>query len=111
MDMSEIERALKKQKATLMKFLRSDTIGIINTIKPGQEHLKVGYTLEEKYPDKKFYHFVDDVVSFNQLENFPFIEVWVNTACPRIGLDDQDKFKKGVININDALNAEKILTQ
>ena len=65
--------------------------------------------LEKRYADKKFYYFIDNVVSFDQLENFNFIEVWVNTACPRVGFDDQEKFAKGVINLNDALMAEDIL--
>ncbi|MBI2112760.1 diphthamide synthesis protein, partial [Candidatus Woesearchaeota archaeon] len=52
---------------------------------------------------KKFYFFVDNTISYGQLENFPFVEVWVNTACPRIGLDDQEAFRKGVLNLKDVL--------
>ena len=46
-----------------------------------------------------------------QLENFNFIDVWVNTACPRVSFDDQEKFVKGVINLNDALSVEEILSK
>ena len=94
-----------------MKFLTADNIGIINTVKPGQEQLFTSYALEERYSDKNFYHFLDDNVSFDQLENFPFIEVWVNTACPRIGFDDQEKFARGIINVNDAINAVEFLAK
>jgi 2-(3-amino-3-carboxypropyl)histidine synthase len=92
-----------------MKFLTAKTIGVIVTIKPGQEQFRPALTLEKRYANKKFYYFLDNVVSFDQLENFNFIEVWVNTACPRVGFDDQTKFIKGVINLNDALMAEDIL--
>ena len=108
-DFDSVRGITTKYKSSLMKFLTAENIGIINTVKPGQEQLSTSYILEEKYPDKNFYHFLDDNVSFDQLENFPFIEVWVNTACPRIGFDDQEKFAKGIININDAFKAEKIL--
>ena len=104
-----VKNITTKYKSSLMKFLTAGNIGIINTVKPGQEQLFTSYALEEKYPDKEFYHFLDDNVSFDQLENFPFIEVWLNTACPRIGFDDQEKFSSGIINVNDAINAASIL--
>lgn len=106
-----IKTILRKYRGSLMKFLTATTVGVITTIKPGQEQFKPALFLEKNYPDKKFYHFIDNDVSFNQLENFPFIQVWVNTACPRVGFDDQEKFAKGVINLNDALEAERILSK
>jgi len=106
-----IKTILRKYRGSLMKFLSAETVGVISTIKPGQEQFKPALLLEKKYLDKKFYYFIDNDISFHQLENFPFINVWVNTACPRVGFDDQEKFAKGVINLNDALMAEKILSQ
>ncbi|MBS3116659.1 diphthamide synthesis protein, partial [Candidatus Woesearchaeota archaeon] len=106
---ADVKTILNKYKSSLMKFLTANRIGVIVTIKPGQEQFKAGLILEKKYPNKKFYYFIDNVISFDQLENFPFIEVWVNTACPRVGFDDQEKFRKGVVNLNDAMRAEEIL--
>ncbi len=105
----DIKNILQRYKGALMKFLTAERVGVIVTIKPGQEQLKPAFMMGEKFPDKKFYYFIDNVVSFEQLENFPFIQVWVNTTCPRVGFDDQEKFAKGVINLNDALMAEEIL--
>ena len=111
MTIEDIKIILKKYRGSLMKFLVKDTVGVLITIKPGQEHYQPALKLEENYPDKKFYYFVDNVISFDQLENFNFIDVWVNTACPRIGFDDQEKFTRGVINLNDAFNAKEILSK
>ena len=111
MSMENIKNILQKYKSALMKFLSSDSVGVIITIKPGQEHLQPSFALEKKYPHKKFYYFIDNTVSFNQLENFNFIDVWVNTTCPRVGFDDQEKFEKGVINLNDALQVEDVLSK
>lgn len=108
MDKKDIASTLQKYKGSLLKFLSARNIGVIITVKPGQEHLRPSFFLEKKFPDKKFYYFIDDAVSFSQLENFPFIDVWVNTACPRVGFDDQEQFRKGVINLSDALQAEEI---
>ncbi|MEK6809163.1 MAG: diphthamide synthesis protein [Nanoarchaeota archaeon] len=109
MGITDIKKILLRYRASLMKFLTAKTIGVIVTIKPGQEQFRPSLLLEKRYADKKCYYFIDNVVSFDQLENFNFIDVWINTACPRVGFDDQEKFTKGVINLNDALMAEDIL--
>src|SRR3989344_3164645 len=109
LDILHIKTILKKYKGSLLKFLNATTVGVLITVKPGQEQMKPSFYLEKKFPNKKFYYFLDNVVSFDQLENFPFVQVWVNTTCPRVGFDDQLKFEKGVINLNDALEAEAIL--
>ena len=111
MSVEDIKSILRKYRASLIKFLSSSKIGVLHTIKPGQEQFKASLPLEKRFPDKKFFHFVDNVVSFDQLENFPFVEVWINTTCPRVGFDDQEKFVKGVINLNDAFFASEILSK
>lgn len=97
----DVEKTLQRQKASFARFLSSRNIGVIISIKPGQEQLKASFVIEKKYPDKRFYYFLDDNISFDQLENFPFIDIWVNTACPRIGLDEQERFRKGVVNLKE----------
>ncbi len=96
MTFDDIKSILRKYKSSLMKFLGANKVGVIVTIKPGQEQFRPSLALEKKFPEKKFFYFIDNVVSFDQLENFPFIDVWVNSACPRVGFDDQEKFEHGV---------------
>jgi 2-(3-amino-3-carboxypropyl)histidine synthase len=91
----EIENYKKRKKAAFVKFLSSDTIGIIVSTKPGQHNIKQLTSLEKKYPKKEFYTFVTETLDYKQLENFPFIEAWVNTACPRIEEDIK------IVNIED----------
>jgi diphthamide biosynthesis enzyme Dph1/Dph2-like protein len=62
--------------------------------------MKKAHDLERKYPDKKFYLLLFDTLDFAQLENFNFIECFVNTACPRISYDDSEKFAKKVVDVN-----------
>ena len=109
MTANDTKKLLLQYRSSLMKFLSSERVGVIVTIKPGQQQLRAAYQLEKRFPDKKFYYFVDNVISFDQLENFPFIQTWVNTACPRIGLDDHEKFRNGVINLRDALQVDRVL--
>lgn len=101
MDKKLIDKINKRRKGALIKFHSKKNIGVIISTKPGQQFMKQAFDLEKKYPNKKFYFFIDNNISCDQLENFPFIDVWVNTACPRIGLDDQEGFRKGVVNLRD----------
>ncbi len=109
LDVSAIKKNLLRARGSLMKFLSAKTVGVIITVKPGQQQYRAALALEKKYPEKKFYYFADDKISFDQLENFPFIEVWVNTACPRVGFDDWEQFRKSVVNLEETLQAEKSL--
>ena len=105
----EVLGIFKRYRAALIKFLNAKKIGVIITLKPGQEFMKTALMLEKKFSEKKFYFFVDEAVSFNQLENFNFIDMWMNTACPRIAVDDAEWFSRGVINLNDAFLVKEIL--
>src|SRR3989344_3300452 len=99
-DMEELE---KKKKGAYIKFLSSNKVGVIISLKWGQEFMEPALRLEKKYPDKEFYYIAFETIDFGELENFPFIECFVNTACPRIGYYDTNKFRKPVVNLTDVL--------
>ncbi len=96
----------KKKKGAILKFLSSKNIGIIITKKPGQENIKRAEKLKQniikKWPNKKVYLLISDEINFNELENFNFIDIYVNTACPRIAYDDSIRTEKKLINLEDA---------
>lgn len=96
-----IDKYLKRKKGNMMKFHMSDTIGVFVTSKWGQEYKDSALKLKEMWPEKEFYYFVGDNFMENEMENFPYIECWVNTACPRIGQDDIVRHSKPVVNIKD----------
>ena len=87
-----VEKLKKQQKGALLKFLSSDNIGILVSTKPGQEKFKKAFDLKKKIK-KNCYIFLADTINPAEFENFPFIDCWINTACPRFADE-----KKGVIN-------------
>ncbi|MBU0756909.1 MAG: 2-(3-amino-3-carboxypropyl)histidine synthase subunit [Nanoarchaeota archaeon] len=99
----DVEKILKKEKGAYIKFLSSGNIGVLVTLKYGQNQYKRAKKLENKYPDKVFYYLVSDTIDFAGLANFNFIESFVNTACPRIGLDDSSVLEKPILNIDKLL--------
>ncbi len=81
-------------------FLSADTVGVLISTKPGQNWAKFK-RLEWKYRKKKFYYFLWDEINLMQLDNFPFIDIFLNTACPRIGLEDAIVHRKRILNIGE----------
>jgi len=109
MDKDDCKKIFQKYKAGLIKFLQAQNIGIIITVKPGQQQFLFSQKLAVKYPDKKVYYFAENTLDYTHMEDFNFISVWVNSSCPRVGFDDIVNMPVSMINITDALNAEEIL--
>lgn len=97
---NEIEGYKKIRKVKYTKFLHADKIGILVSVKPGQcsfsKSIKIKNKLESN--GKKCFIFVFDNLDANEMENFPFVDFWVNTACPRMA---DDTNKKNVIDISE----------
>ena len=100
LDNKEIENYKKIKKIKYTKFLSADNIGIMVTIKPGQYSYRKALEIKEKLEKKgkACFIFVFDTLDANEMANFPFIEFWINTACPRIA-DDRDK--SNVVDMNE----------
>lgn len=98
----EKRRWLRKQAARVSKVKAAKTIGILVSTKPGQFNLKKAKELKTKLEKlgKNAFIFIADTLNPNDLLNFPQIQAWVNTACPRI-VDDQELFKKPIANLDE----------
>jgi 2-(3-amino-3-carboxypropyl)histidine synthase len=97
----------KRRTAGLTRFYSSNNIGVLTTLKPGQEQVKASLELKKKFPDKNFYILVFDDLNWNSLEDFPFVECFVNTMCPRIAYDDYMKLPKPTIDYLDLVEFEE----
>ena len=91
----EVEKYKKRRKGALARFLSSNKIGILVSTKHGQSRIDEALKLAAK-KDKEYHVFAFDTLNVSDLENFPFIECWVNTACPRIADE-----KSSIINISE----------
>ncbi len=92
----------KKKDIRVSYFLTKRVFGIIVSKKPGQFRLEIAKRVKKILEDmgKEAYIFVGDDI--RDLENFPFVEVWINTACPRLKEDF-----KNVLNLEEFLNFYK----
>ena len=99
-DRKSVERYNAKRKGAYLKFLEAKEIGFLVSLKPGQNNFRKAVEWKAKLKEKNCYVFAFDTLDFNQIENFPFVECWVNTACNRI-LDDYEKFPKPLVDLSD----------
>ena len=117
LDKKDIQQQINKTKANIKRYINARKIGILVTIKPGQQYLNSALRLKEliesgkQGENKKAFIFIDDTLDLRALENYPFIEAWVNTACPRIGTDDITTIRQPMINLREAFNPVKALEE
>ena len=86
LDKKQVEAYKKRKKTALMRFYKADNVGVLVSLKPGQKFGEVDKIIK-RYKDKRFYRFVFDTLDIKELDNFPFIDAWVSTACPRLDED------------------------
>jgi 2-(3-amino-3-carboxypropyl)histidine synthase len=93
----EIKKHLQKKKSLLTRFFAARRVGILVSTKPGQNNLKAALELKKKL-EKETYLFTDNTFNIPELENFNTIDMFINTACPRIE-------GRNIIQLRDVQNA------
>jgi 2-(3-amino-3-carboxypropyl)histidine synthase len=103
----EAQKLLKQHWACIEQARNAKSFGVIIGLKPGQkrveEALKVKEIVEKQ--GKKAYLMAIREVTPESLLEFPTIDAYVNTACPRISLDAPGKFAKPILTINEFMVA------
>jgi len=83
----DIETLKKRKKFSYVRFLNSKEVGIIVSTKSGQQRLKQAREFKKKLKDKRSYLFICNNIDAAEFENFG-LDSWVNTACPRMDMND-----------------------
>jgi 2-(3-amino-3-carboxypropyl)histidine synthase len=99
----EAQRIVKQRFASIQQAKTAKIIGILISVKPGQkqvDHAVTAKMLAETYGLTAFL-LAGHEVTPEGLMDFPNIDAYVNTACPRISLDTAGKFQKPVLTVNE----------
>jgi len=101
----DAERVLKQRWACVREAQKAKSFGILVGLKPGQKRFeeasRIKQRLEEK--GKEAFIFAAREIVPEVLMSFPTPDAYVNTACPRVSLDDASRFRMPVLTINEAL--------
>ena len=99
----EAQKVLKQRYAYIEEAGHAKTFGVLLGLKIGQKRfedaLKIKETAEKN--GKTAFLFAVREISPEALMEFPSVDAYVNTACPRIALEAPSKFLKPVLTINE----------
>jgi 2-(3-amino-3-carboxypropyl)histidine synthase len=92
------DKILRQRSAAIAIAKEVNNFGIIVSTKSGQNRLEYAKTIKEKLiqHNRMGTLLAMDNVSPEQLDYLPF-DAFINTACPRLTIDDQQRFKKVLI--------------
>ncbi|MEM3695318.1 MAG: diphthamide biosynthesis enzyme Dph2 [Candidatus Bathyarchaeia archaeon] len=101
----DAEKVVKQRWASIEEAKQAKNIAVLVGLKPGQKQFEKAVDLKQKLEEKgkSVCLFAVREVTPEVLMEFPTIDVYVNTACPRISLDDASGFKKPMLTVNEAL--------
>lgn len=73
--------------------------GILVSVKPGQLNLKLAEKIKKKLEKKgkKAYILIFNEIRPEKIEGLD-LDCYINTACPRIAIEDRTRFKKPILN-------------
>lgn len=97
--MSEMAKTfLMKRYIQIERFKSCDNVGIIVSEKPGQKRMGLAKKIESllKSSGKYASIVIADEITESLIEDNPF-EGYVNTACPRLSIEDQARFSKPLL--------------
>lgn len=102
---AEVARVLKKRWANIHEAQHAENFGVLIGLKGGQKRVDQALTLRAlvKKAEKKVTLFALTEITSQALMEFPTIDSFINTACPRLSLDDS--FRKPLLTPNEALVA------
>jgi len=102
---NEVKKIMKQRWSSIEEAKQAVRFGVLIGLKSGQRRLDKALEIKEKLSEagKKATLLALREVTPEALMEFPTIEAFVNTACPRISLDDASKFLKPVLTINETL--------
>ncbi len=96
------ERFLRKRSGYIAKAMDARVFGIIVSTKSGQNRIRLAELLKEltKKRNIEAHVIMMDLVTPEQLLAFK-VDAYVNTACPRIAIDDAERFHVPVLTIQE----------
>lgn len=100
----EAQKILKKRWATIQEAEKAKTFAVLVGLKPGQKRFEEALKIKEKLEKigKNAYVFAVRDLTPEVIMDFPAVEAYVNTACPRVSLDDASRFHKPTLTLSEA---------
>ncbi len=101
----QVRRVMMQRWANISEAKTAKSFGVLVSLKTGQMKLKEAIGIKQKLVEHGYTVTLLAIkeVSPNALIQFPTIDAFVNTACPRLSLDDAPNYDKPILSINETL--------
>jgi len=101
----EAQKVQRQRWANIQEAQKAKNFAVLVGLKPGQKRLEEALTIREKLEKagKDAFLFAVREITPEVVMNFPTVDAYVNTACPRVSLDEPSKFQKPMLTLNEAL--------
>jgi len=101
----QVRRIIMQRWGNISEAKEAKSFGVLISLKRGQMKLKEALSIKEKLEQNELTVTLLALkeVSPSALMQFPGIDSFVNTACPRLSLDDAPHFGKPLLSINETL--------
>ena len=101
----DARRVIMQRWGNISEAKEAKSFGILISLKNGQMKLKEAKAIKEKLEKRGLTATLLALteVTPSALMQFPRIDAFVNTACPRLSLDDAPHFDKPLLSINETL--------
>jgi len=102
---NEVRKIMKQRWSSIREAEKAKRFGVVIGLKSGQKRIDEAMRVKEKLVKrgKRTTLLTMHEVTPEALMQFPTIDSFVNTACPRIALDDATRFRRPVLTVNEAL--------
>lgn len=103
----DAERTRRQRWASIQEAANGLRFGVLISLKTGQKRLEKALWVSKKLQEagKRPILLAAREITPESLMQYPSIDAYVNTACPRLSLDDATRFKKPLLTVNEALVA------
>jgi len=99
----DAQKVIKQRWVSIGQAAKAKVFGVLIGLKPGQLHLNAGLKVKEaiEKTGRQACLLALREVTPEALMEFPSIDAYVNTACPRISMEAPAKFSKPVITADE----------
>jgi 2-(3-amino-3-carboxypropyl)histidine synthase len=99
------DRIIRHRYAMVEKARKADNFGIIISTKPGQSNPTIALSIQRQLEEsgkKAVLLYADEIIP-EKLLDFTEVEAFVDTACPRLALDDPERFSKPIVSRDEIM--------
>jgi 2-(3-amino-3-carboxypropyl)histidine synthase len=102
-----VDKILRQRYATILKFKEAKRIGIVVGLKSGQTNLALARRLRALLEEsgKRCTLIASSELIPESIESFTDLDGIVETACPRVAIDDRSRYHKPVVTPEEAMIA------